>query len=292
MIKSMTGFGQANSGSSPFQWSVEIRSWNHRFFECSARLPNALYGLDEKIRDFIHQYVKRGKITVSISLRSKQAEANGLVLDEKKIDRYVKALRKIQKRYRLNEPLAINALLSIPNLFTTDHLEYTEEQYWSSLKPVLQKAIAKLLIAKTKEGSVLALDFKKRIKLIQRSLKRIETAVSSAQPERFNRMKERVLELTQNASPDPGRLEQEIALLAERNDITEELVRLNHHVDFFGKSLTCPEEIGKKLDFIAQEIHREATTIASKSQNFEISEDVIQIKSELEKIREQVQNIE
>jgi uncharacterized protein (TIGR00255 family) len=182
--------------------------------------------------------------------------------------------------------------LSIPNLFTTDHREYTEEQYWISLKPVLQKAIAKLLIAKIKEGSALALDFKKRIKLIERSLKQIETVVSAAKPERFNRMKERVLELTEKTPVDNGRLEQEIAILTERNDITEELVRINHHVDFFAKSLAGSEEIGKKLDFIAQEIHREATTIASKSQSFEISEDVIQIKSELEKIREQVQNIE
>jgi uncharacterized protein (TIGR00255 family) len=292
MIKSMTGFGQALSGSDPFQWSVEIRSWNHRFFECSARLPNVLFGLDEKIRDFIHQHVKRGKITVSISLRSKAAESNGLVLDEKKVDRYVKALRKVQKRYRLTEPLAVNSLLSIPNLFTADHREYTPEQYWASLQPVLQKAIAKLLMAKTKEGSILTLDFKKRLKLIQHSLKRIETVVESARPERFNRMKGPVLELTQNTSMDQGRLEQEIALLTERNDITEELVRIIHHVDFFAKSLATSEEVGKKLDFIAQEIHREATTIASKSQNFDISEDVIQIKSELEKIREQVQNIE
>lgn len=288
----MTGFGQAIGGRVPFQWSVEIRSWNHRFFECSARLPNALFGLDEKIRDFIHQHVKRGKITVSISLRSSQAETNGLVLDEKKVDRYVKAIRKIQKRYRLSEPLGINSLLSIPNLFTTDRREYTQQQYWTSLQPVLQKAIAKLLVAKTKEGSVLTSDLKKRIQLIEHFLKRIENAVRSGQVERFNRTKERVRELAQNVSFDNGRLEQEIALLVERNDITEELVRINHHVDFFEKSLTGSEEIGKKLDFIVQEIHREATTIASKSQNFEISEDVIQIKSEIEKIREQVQNIE
>src|SRR3990167_9021949 len=130
MIKSMTGFGQASGGISPYRWAVEIRSWNHRFFECSTRLPNVLSSLDEKIRDFVHSHIKRGKITVAITFRSKQVETNGLVLDEKKIDSYIRALRKIQKKYRLKDPISVNALLGVPSLFTVDHKEHSPEYYW------------------------------------------------------------------------------------------------------------------------------------------------------------------
>ena len=292
MIKSMTGFGQAVGGSSPFRWAVEIRSWNHRFFECSTRLPNILSGLDEKIRDSVHQYIKRGKISVAISLRSKQNETNGLVLDEKKIDSYIRAMRRIQKKYRLSGPINVNALLSVPSLFTVDHKEYTAEHYWSGLRSVLEHAVQELLRAKTKEGRVLTQDLKKRMVLMERSVRRIESVAEKSPEERKNRLKERILELTREMPLDTIRLEQEVALLAERNDITEELVRTKYHLDFLKKSLGSSKEVGKKLDFIAQEIHREVNTVASKAQNFEIAEEVIQIKSELEKIREQVQNIE
>lgn len=292
MIKSMTGFGQAVRGHSPFRWAVEIRSWNHRFFECSTRLPNLVSGLDEKIRDLIHQHIKRGKITIAVSLKSKQAETNGLILDERKIDSYIRAMRRIQKKYRLKDPINVSALLSVPSLFTIDHKEYTIEHYWSGLRIVIEKAIKQLVHAKAKEGSALTSDLKKRVGFIIHALDRIESVSKNLASLHHNRLRERVLELTREVPLDSGRLEQEVALIAERSDITEELVRTRHHLDFLKKSIAGSGEVGKKLDFIAQEIHREVNTIASKSQNSDIAEEVIRIKSELEKIREQVQNIE
>ena len=288
----MTGFGQAVGGSSPFKWAVEIRSWNHRFFECSTRLPNVLSGLDEKIRDLIHQHIKRGKITIAVSLKSKQAETNGLVLDEKKIDSYIRAMRRIQKKYRLKDPINVSALLSVPSLFIVDHKEYTIDHYWSSLRVVIEKATKELLQAKAKEGSALTTDLKKRVGLIVHALEHIESISKMLASQHHNRLREKVLELTREVPLDSGRLEQEVALIAERSDITEELVRTKHHLDFLTKSIAGSGEVGKKLDFIAQEIHREVNTIASKSQNSDIAKEVIRIKSELEKIREQVQNIE
>ena len=292
MIKSMTGFGQGAGGVTPFKWGVELRSWNHRFFECSTRLPNILSGLDDKIRDLVHRHIKRGKINVSITLRSKQAETNGLVLDEKKIDSYIRAMKRIQKKYQLSGPVNVNALFSVPSLFTVDHKEYTVEHYWSGLRSVLEHAVKGLLQAKTKEGHVLTQDLKKRIDVIERSIKHIESFAQRIPEERKKRLKERLTELTHDIPIDAIRMEQEVALLAEHNDITEELVRAKHHLDYFKKSLAASEEVGKKLDFIAQEIHREVNTIGSKAQDFGIAEEVIKIKSELEKIREQIQNIE
>ena len=146
----MTGFGQAVGGKSPFRWAVELRSWNHRFFECSTRLPNMLSALDEKIREFVHGHVQRGKISVSIALRSKQVDSNGLILDERRIDSYFKALRRIRKKYGLREPIGLNALLSVPNLFTVDHREYSPEHYWAGLKHVLDHAVEQLVRAKVR----------------------------------------------------------------------------------------------------------------------------------------------
>ena len=288
----MTGFGQSVGGKSPDRWSVEIRSWNHRFFECSTRLPNVLSGLDEKIRDFVHSHIKRGKITVAISFRSKQVETNGLVLDEKKIDSYIRALRKIQKKYRLKDPISVNALLGVPSLFTVDHKEHSAEYYWGELKQVLEKAVKELIQAKVREGAALMQDLKKRIGFMHDSLVRVESLSKNLPGERRSRLQERISELAEGVALDSTRLEQEVALLAERSDITEELVRIKHHLDFLKKSLANSEEVGKKLDFIAQEVHREVNTIASKAQSFGIAEEVICVKSELEKIREQVQNIE
>jgi len=288
----MTGFGQATGGRSPFKWSVELRSWNHRFFECSTRLPNVLSGLDERIRDLIHGHIKRGKITVSIALKSKPNESNGLILDQKKIGLYIKTMRKIQKKHRLEDSLSIGALMSVPNLFIVDHKEYTADQYWNSLKQVLEEAVKSLLHAKAKEGAALTRDMSKRISLILNAISHVKKLAEKEPGEHRNRLKEKLQELVQNVQVDSGRLEQEIAFLAERNDITEELVRTEHHLDFLKKSIAGSGEVGKKLDFIAQEIHREANTIASKAQSSQIAEEVIKIKSELEKIREQVQNIE
>lgn len=288
----MTGFGQAAGGSSPFRWAVEIRSWNHRFFECSTRLPNVLFGLDERIRDLVHSHIQRGKIAVSISLRSKQTETNGLVLDEKKIDFYIRSIRKIQKKYRLQESISVGALLGVPNLFMVDHKEYSVEQYWGALKPVIEEAVKRLIRARAREGLALGRDLKKRAALIQKSSDRIKAISKTQSFEHTSRIKARVLELTRETSVDSARLEQEVVFLTERSDITEELIRTDHHLDFFTKTLASSAEVGKKLDFIAQEIHREANTIASKAQDFKIAEEVVRIKSELEKIREQVQNIE
>ncbi len=292
MINSMTGFGQAIGGRTPFKWSIELRSWNHRFFECSTRLPNVVSGLEERIRDLIHGHVKRGKITVSIALKSKPNESNGLILDHKKIDFYIKTMRKLQKKHRLESSLSVAALMGVPNLFIVDHKEYTIEQYWTSLKPVLEEAVKSLLHAKTKEGIALTKDMNRRIDTITNAIKRVKVLSEKEPLARRNRLKERLEDLVKNTQVDSARLEQEIAFLAERSDITEELVRTEHHLDFLRKSIAGAGELGKKLDFIAQEIHREANTIASKAQSSQIAEEIIKIKSELEKIREQVQNIE
>jgi len=291
MIKSMTGFGQVRRTVGSWQTSVEIRSWNHRFFECTTRLPAALSSYDEKIRDLIRAAVKRGKIAVSISFRGQDGSTQ-LVLDDKKIGLYVRTVRKLQKKHGFKEPLSINALLAVPGLLTASPKEELEESEWRLLVRVINDATQKLTAAKLKEGRALSLDLAKRISAIEKDLKSIEAIRSQVTAKLLERLKARVSSAAEAVQIDPKRLEQEVVMLADRSDITEELVRARHHVDSFRHSLESAEEVGKKLDFISQEIQREINTIGSKAQDVEIGDRVIRVKSELEKIREQIQNVE
>ena len=291
MVKSMTGFGQARGGEAPLVWNVEIRSWNHRFFECSARLPSLLNGLEDRVRDFVHSRVKRGKIAVSVSFRNGSIK-NKLSLDDAQIDFYLRAIKRIQKKYRLKDELSINALLSIPHIFTTNAKEELSESDWSKLSFVMGKALKRLIEAKVKEGFALSRDLKNRLRLIDRSLEQIGRIEKATPRKRLTRLKKRIQKLTENVVVDPKRLEQEIVLSVDRGDITEELVRAKHHIATFERSLSESGEIGKKLDFLAQELHREINTIGSKAQDSAVADEVVRIKSELEKIREQVQNVE
>lgn len=292
MIKSMTGFGQAAGGRPPFRLAVEIRSWNHRFFEFSSRLPNALVELEEKIRDLVYGRIKRGKITLSVSLKNGTNDLDGLVLDEAKIDFYVRAIRNVQKKYRLKDSVSVHTLFAIPNLFTVDRGSKSAATYWPSLKKILEEALGRLELAKAKEGAALARDIRKRAGFISDAIDRIEKAAKHLPAERRTQLNQKIQELTQGISLDSERLEREVALMAERSDITEEIVRTRHHLDMVRSSLSGSGEAGKKLDFIAQELHREANTIGSKVQHPEVTDQMIRIKGELEKIREQVQNIE
>ena len=291
MIKSMTGFGQARGGRPPFNWSIEIRSWNHRFFECSTRLPSLLNGLEEKVRDVVHRRIKRGKISVSVSLRN-GSDSGPLVLDEKKIDFYLRAIRNIQRKYHLKDSINMNTLLSIPGLFTTNPREELTDAHWRELSLLLDQAAGRLVQTEIKEGAALARDLKKRISFIEKSLAHVEAVRKRMLKERLERLQARVAELVEANAVNPKRLEEEIILFIERSDITEELVRAQHHLSAFGKALEETSEVGKKLDFIAQEILREVNTIVSKSQDAVIADHVVGIKSELEKIREQIQNVE
>jgi uncharacterized protein (TIGR00255 family) len=293
MIKSMTGFGQSSGGRNAHKWVVEARSWNHRFFDCSVRVPGFLSGFEDLIRDAVHKRVKRGKVAVSITLKSKNRGLNELVVDEERIKFYVRSLKKIQKKYRLKEePLNVNTLLNIPNVFVVDQKGQSLESYWSSLKGPLGLAIDQLLKARDREGHALLRELTKRLKRISTAVNDVEAVQESLPKERYARLKERTDELSQKISVDSSRLEQEIILFVDRSDITEEVVRTRHHLDQFGKSLKQKGEMGKKLDFIAQEIHREVNTMASKAQSSKISSHVIQMKTELDKIREQVLNVE
>ena len=291
MIKSMTGFGQARGGDSICHWNIEIRSWNHRFFECSIRVPASLNGFEEKIRDVVHRHAKRGKVAIAVSFKNSSKEDKP-ILDEKKIDFFVRSFRNIQKKYGLKDSLSANALFSVPSLFISGPSNEWTDARWNIFSRSVDEAAKKLDQSKVKEGDALAQDLRKRVKLIEKELAKIQVAAKKIPAERVENLKTRISELVKDVSIEPKRFDQEIVFLAERIDITEEVVRANHHLSTFEQALSQAGEIGKKLDFITQEMNREVNTISSKAQSTLISDCVVRIKTELEKIREQIQNVE
>ncbi len=291
MIEGMTGFGRAQAGSGLYHWTVEIRSLNSRFFDFSIRLPNTFSVLESDIQKIIQPKLKRGKVTVSASLTNdKSPAAERLVLDHAKMDFYVKTLKKAAKRYGLTGVIGVRELISLPNLFTVEKKD-NSELYWKPLKAAVEDAFKKLLQMRVAEGRSLAKDLTMRAQKIKSSLAVIEKVIPKSIEDYRAQFEKKINELANNVKLDPERVAIEVAIQAERADITEEIVRAKHHLDSLLGTIQTGGEAGKKLEFIAQEIHREVNTIASKAQDFRISDEAVRMKSELEKIREQIQNI-
>lgn len=286
----MTGFGRATVSKGSVRITAEIRSVNHRFFDYSAYIPSALSHLDSDIRSFAQENLKRGKVTLNISISNGTAPSEKLVFNEDKLKFYVQTLRKISKRYKIPESLSADALLTLPGLLTVEKKEIGS-QFDVQVKTAVTKAVQAMLQMRQKEGVALAKDLIKRAKSLEAAVLKIENTMKKTPVEYRAQLQKRLEALSDDVKVDPDRLAREVAFYVDRLDITEEIVRERHHIDFFVKTVKSDKEAGKELDFIMQEMQREINTIGSKSQNTLISEQVVYMKSELEKMREQVQNI-
>jgi uncharacterized protein (TIGR00255 family) len=290
-IRSMTGIGTARGQVGSQGYLVEARSVNNRYLDLSVRLPNNWADLELSVKSLAQQYFRRGKINISISLVSSQGSKNHLQINEKKLLQYQQDLNHLAKKMKL-ETLKMNDLLRLPQIFDMTLSESTEGTAWKELKKLLDKAFEALVASREKEGDNLKRDFLKRLKRLEQLMRLIDQARKNRPKDVQTKLIEKIKRLSESAAQDKDRLARETAYLAEKSDISEEVVRFKSHLELFHKTLESDGEAGKKLDFILQELNREANTIASKSGYFKISKNVIEIKSEIEKIREQVQNIE
>lgn len=291
MIRSMTGFARTASHRRNQGWGVEIRSLNHRYFEFSLKLPPSLYGLEDRIREFCQSRIRRGKVTVNINEANGNSSPEEVTLDEKVLQFYLSAFRRVQRRFHLKGDLAVSDLLSLPRIFSVEKKAQAPERLWPALRPQLEKAIGLLLQSREREGKVLSKDLLLRIRKIEKSILLIEARTKRLPREHFERLRERIQELFKNQPPEE-KLWQEAVLLVEKSDFTEETVRLKSHLGLFKEKVARGGEAGKELDFILQEMNREVNTLGAKGQDAGISREVVGVKSELEKIREQIQNIE
>ena len=292
MIRSMTGYGSAELERDGQRLSAEIRSVNHRYCEVSIRAPRLVSLFEDQIRQLIQDRFSRGKISVSISWSGVGESGEVLKLNEPVVERYVALLQELRGRYKLDASLDVGTLAALPDVFTWEHTALSDEETWSLVKTVVDRACENMNAMKAREGEALARDLDKRLRILRSELDQVVERAPFRPLEAKGRLLARLKVLLDDVEMDPARLAQELALMADRLDCTEECVRLSAHLDQFRSLMEGAELAGRKLNFLLQEMNREANTIGSKANDVEIARDVIEIKSLIERIREMIQNVE
>jgi uncharacterized protein (TIGR00255 family) len=291
MISSMTGFGAAEGALGDARASVEIRSVNHRFFSPSLKLPQALARWEGEVREVLRQKIARGHVT--LSARIDRAAPAASVIDEARLAQYATALKELKKRHALGGEVDLATVLRMPDVVAVPN-EDIDVGGGEGLMAIVSQAVTNLISMRRAEGAQLAAFLLERVAAVETRLARIEARAPARLKEHHERVKRTVSELLAGAGADPQRIAQEIAILADKLDVAEELDRFRSHLAAFretARSQTA-DPVGKRLGFILQEMVREANTIGSKASDAQIQEDVIAIKEELERIREQVENLE
>jgi uncharacterized protein (TIGR00255 family) len=291
----MTGYGRAEAILGGRKYVVEIKSLNHRYLELSLRIPANLLPLELEIKKKINEQLIRGRIDVTIRREtySGMEDTRLLEVNLPLVKNYYDLLIQLKDLFNLKEDITLDMMAGLKDVFIP--LETLEDEItvlWEGLAGVLSNAIAALIDMRQKEGEVLGQDLKARLYLINEHLDEIDARAPRIVLEYQKRLVERIRELMDGMVIDESRLSQEVAIMAEKSDITEEIVRFGSHIKQFLEMLKSPEAIGRKVDFLIQEMNREVNTIGSKSSDAEVSCHVIEIKSELAKLREQVQNLE
>jgi uncharacterized protein (TIGR00255 family) len=294
MIKSMTGFGRAESLINDKKVSIEIKSLNHRFLEIFVRLPGVFSSLEPEVKRKLTDRFSRGRIEVSIRRDSDQsANAEGrLELNMPPIRNYYGMLSSLKQEFQLKDEIDLGLLLGIKDAVIVAEAEIDLPQIWERLQVILDDAMDSLEKMRAQEGEIIGKDLQGRLGLLDSFLKKIQKKTPRVVAEYQKRLTERVQELMGNFPVDEARLAQEVAMMAEKSDITEEIVRFQSHLIQMDSIMKSNETVGRKIDFLIQEMNREANTIGSKSPDAEISQIVVDIKTELTRLREQVQNIE
>ncbi len=294
MVYSMTGYGRAEENGDNYSVRVELKSVNHRFADVSVKMPKEYYSLEERIRKNIVSRVSRGRVDAYLSVeRTGQGEKN-LRVDRDLAFAYYSSLEGLKAELNLGGQVDINQLAMMPEIFSLEEEQADIEEVWVLMEKALLGALESLLSMRRQEGETLVKDLLKRAELIREYTQEIEERAPLVVEEYRFKLRERLNELLRDseATVDEVRLASEIAIYADRSSITEEIVRLYSHLDFLAETLAEDGPVGRKLEFILQEINREANTIGSKAQDASMGQKVVSIKSELEKIREQSQNIE
>jgi uncharacterized protein (TIGR00255 family) len=289
MLKSMTGFAKIEMESPEGKLYGEARSLNNRYLEINVRLPKADYSYEQKLRELAKQSVKRGKIDVTIKWERPADQPAPARINDDTVRQYLDMAKALKDGYGIKGDLTLETIFNLRDIISYEEiLNIPEEVLIAGLDSLLKK----LNEEKTKEGTLLQKDLFNRLKAIGDYLEEIETRWPSNIAAHEEKLRDRIKEATKAIAVDEGRVLQEIAIYMERLDLSEEFVRLKGHLDNFRDTLNSDDSVGRKLDFIIQEMVREANTIGSKSNELYINERVIQIKVEIEKMREQVQNVE
>ncbi|MBU2636854.1 MAG: YicC family protein [Bacteroidetes bacterium] len=290
---SMTGYGRGEVKHKNTTVVAEIRSVNSRFLEVSVRLPKSQSHRESDVKDILRNKLDRGKISISISVEGYEQGRTPLIINAEAAHDYYKLLTNLKKSLKMDDKITFDHLLKFSEIIQVEEKSLDDDLEWKLCEKAITLSLANLLKMRKQEGQELKKDLTKRIKLIENKLEKIIQLSKKRIPVERERLRERVNKLLENGDKvDEKRLEQEIIFLADKLDITEECIRLQSHNKFFLETMEDVESSGRKLNFLIQEINREANTIGTKSNDSTIAHLAIGIKEELEKIREQIQNIE
>lgn len=292
MIKSMTGFGRAVNEIDGYVITAEIKSVNHRYFEFSSRIPRQYGFLDEKLKSYINSRVSRGKVECFLTIEALNTEAAEVVVNNTLANAYVKALKQLSADYQLKEDFGASTISRFQDVLVVKKADEDEERIWEYVKSVVDEALDRFIEMRAVEGEKMREDIYSRGQFILDCISFIEERSPQTVKEYNDKLIERVHDLIGDATLDEARIIQEVAIYADKVAVAEETVRLRSHIDQLNAFINADEPVGRKMDFLVQEINRETNTIGSKANDVDIARKVVDIKAEIEKIREQIQNIE
>lgn len=292
MLKSMTGFGRCEQVTDQYKISVEIKAVNHRYLDLGIRMPKKFSRFENAVRTFLKEYVKRGKVDLFISFEDYTESEMCVRYNQRLAAEYVDCFKKMEEAFGIPNDMTVSALAKLPEVLTMDQVPEDEERLWEILSGALKGAAESLVHSREIEGEHLRRDLLEKLNYMEGLVDFIEERAPAILKEYRARLEDKVKELLDGSAIDEGRIAAEVVIYADKICVDEETVRLTSHIDSTRKELMQGESVGRKLDFIAQEMNREANTILSKSSDPAISDQAIALKTEIEKIREQIQNIE
>ncbi|MBQ9673719.1 MAG: YicC family protein [Ruminococcus sp.] len=292
MIRSMTGFGRAEATVDGRDIIFEIKSVNHRYFELNCRTTRGFGFLEERLKSYLKGKIKRGKVDVYVSLSQKEDTESIVTINKNLAAGYINALKSLADDYGIKDDISVSTVAEYSDIFQIHKAPEDEEQVWNSVQSVADAAIESFLKMREIEGSRLKEDVMSRADTILSIVEEIENTSSQRVKNYENRLKERIQELLGSAEFDEQRVLTEVAIFADKVAVDEETVRLRSHLEQLSGLMNGNSEVGRKIDFIIQEMNREANTIGSKANDSDLAHKIVDIKAEIEKIREQIQNIE
>ncbi len=293
MIRSMTGFGRGENLQDGKEFTVEIKTVNHRYSDVSIRMPRQIGFLEERVRELVSKAISRGKADVYITYQNHSDDLKQVTLDEALAKTYISAVEALRDKYDLKDDISVSLISRYPDVLKVDQAKEDEDLLWSILKVSVDMALDALVTMREIEGEALKKVLLERADCIADVVAEIAKRAPDVPKEYKLKLTARIKELLDQHAIDENRLEMEVALFADKCSVDEELVRLKSHIRQLKEALTIVDQpVGRKLDFLVQEMNREINTIGSKANDLSITKDVVDVKSEIEKIREQIQNIE
>ena len=284
MIRSMTGYGRGQEAVGGLSVVVEMKAVNHRYYEFSSRLPRGYGFLEDKLKNYLQKQVSRGKVDVYVQINALEAGTSEVVVDHGLAEGYLQALRDLAQRYDLRDDVSATALSRYPDVLTVQQAALDEEAVWQAVRQVTDAALARFVAMREQEGAKLREDILSRADTIRRAVAAIEERSPQTVREHMEKVEARMRELLQGVAVDEARLLNEAAVYADKIAVADETVRLNSHLEQLAQLLDSGEAVGRKLDFLVQEMNREANTIGSKCSDLELTRLVLDIKAEIEKI--------